>query len=98
MLIIGDIVLTFSKYHLKLIASCSLHLHVPQNLSLSSWYLPPSKLTCKDLWVARGDGLCIYVKLSLDGLAIAPHDRLTLIESLGDVIRRAEVRSRAMQN
>lgn len=89
---VGELVHNYSKYNLKLITHCSVQLSVPEEFATASTNSPQlEKLTYRDLWLARGDGLKLIVQLSLTESIVSCVDKPSLVEGLGLALRDAEV-------
>lgn len=89
---VGKLVHKYCEYNLKLVTKCSVQLSVPEALATAPSNSPQlEKLTYRDLWLARGDGLQICVELSLTESIVSCLDKPSLVEGLGQALRNAEV-------
>ena len=88
----GNFSHAFPSQSLKLSTEFSIHIEFPQNLrselgDSAIW----NQLTSKKVWMSRGDGLQISLKVSTDDLGLSIDQRRRFIEALGIELRGAEV-------
>ena len=84
---------TLEARGLKLTTNSSIKLSSQHDIFSSS--LPPSSqlssLISAGVWISRGNGLIFYVSFDTAGISISSSDRMNLVETLGVIIRDAEV-------
>lgn len=78
---------------LKLEVVSAADFRVPRNLSNLDSNAMLKALTLRQVWVSRGRGCRIDIEVLLDGKPLNRIDYLHLLQSLGCMIRDAEVRS-----
>lgn len=84
---------TLKARGLKLTTNSSIKLSSPHDIFSSS--LPPSRqlssLISAGVWINRGNGLIFSFSFDTEGISISSSDRMNLVETLGVVLRDAEV-------
>lgn len=89
---VGKLVHMYYEHNIKLVTNCSIELSVPEGFATAASNSPQlEKLTYRDLWLARGDGLQICVHLSSNESIVSCLDKPLLVEGLGVALRDAEV-------